>query len=219
MIIKPSKPIIGKREKSKGDPARRRGRKRADVIVAEAVRTGRPSNRQAVWDYIRAHARGFDLEGIVRKTDIHQRTVESYLEGLAKAGYIAAEGKTPHCYKLMRDTGVEAPRVKSDGSPARSVLGQEAIWRSMRTLKTFDKHDLAETSDVPLRTAQSYLTMLLPAGYLRIVMAGKPGHAARYQLILNTGPRPPMIQRVKQVFDPNLGKVVWAKVEGARDDF
>lgn len=34
---------------------------------------------------------------------------------------------------------------------------------------------------------------------------------ARYRFIAgrNSGPRPPQVQRLKQVYDPNLDRVVW----------
>ena len=57
-------------------------------------------------------------------------------------------------------------------------------------------------------TAQSYCTMLLATGYLRVVQKANPAASKKaiYRLIRNDGPKPPMIQRVKQVFDPNTGK-------------
>ena len=33
----------------------------------------------------------------------------------------------------------------------------------------------------------------------------------RYRLIRNTGPRPPMVQRIDAIYDPNLGAVVWTR--------
>lgn len=51
--------------------------------------------------------------------------------------------------------------------------------------------------------------MLLNTGFLRVVQKADPvkGRIATYRLIRNDGPKPPQIQRVKQVFDPNTGKV------------
>jgi hypothetical protein len=51
--------------------------------------------------------------------------------------------------------------------------------------------------------------MLLATGYLRVVEKANPSQdkLAVYRLIRNDGPKPPMIQRVKQVYDPNTGRV------------
>lgn len=221
--IYPSKPVIGKTEKAKGDPTRRRGRKPIDVVQEAAQVTGRVSDRQAVWNFIRAQGKtGFTLDDVVRRTDIHQRTVKSYLIGLFIAGFLkGAPGAatTPDRFWLARDVGVEAPRVRPDGSPARAALGQESLWRSIRYLKTFNKHDIAGTADVKILTVESYLKTLLKAGYLAVLRKGDPRHPQQYRLVRNTGPKPPMVQRTKQVFDQNLNAVVWSEVEGVRDDF
>lgn len=88
------------------------------------------------------------------------------------------------------------------------------IWRSMRMLKKFSALDLAthsntDTVKVTEATAQSYCVMLLATGFLTVVQKAAPveGRKAIYRLIRDDGPKPPMIQRVKQVYDPNTGKV------------
>jgi hypothetical protein len=68
-------------------------------------------------------------------------------------------------------------------------------------------------------TARSYLKWLKRAGYVVEVQASKPGTKARFRLGHGkyTGPRPPMIQRIGQVFDPNLGEVVFRQDELTED--
>jgi hypothetical protein len=57
-------------------------------------------------------------------------------------------------------------------------------------------------------TAKAYLKMLLACGYLRVTKKAVPKFSqARYRLIRNHGPKPPMVQRVKQIFDPNTREV------------
>ena len=70
---------------------------------------------------------------------------------------------------------------------------------------------MASTDAVPVsaRDAADYVKHLLHAGYLTILKASKPGTQAIYRLTNNTGPRPPMVQRLKTVFDQNLGKIMW----------
>jgi hypothetical protein len=62
-------------------------------------------------------------------------------------------------------------------------------------------------------TAQDYLNQLALAGYLIEIKKGQAQgtHPTRFRFnpARNTGPRPPMIQRTKAVYDPNLGQVVW----------
>ena len=60
--------------------------------------------------------------------------------------------------------------------------------------------------------AKDYIKFLKAAGYVRIAQKRAPGRATLFQFIeaRYTGPRPPMVQNIKQVFDPNLGEVVWS---------
>jgi hypothetical protein len=63
------------------------------------------------------------------------------------------------------------------------------------------------------RTRLSESTAL--AGYLIEIKKGQAQGTSRlparfrFNPARNTGPRPPMIQRTKAVYDPNLGQVVW----------
>ena len=86
------------------------------------------------------------------------------------------------------------------------------MWRSMRMMAQFTARDLAIHSTTPSvnvseETAKSYCKMLWRAGFLREIRVSRPGRASIFRLIRNTGPRPPMIQRVKRVFDPNTNTV------------
>ncbi|MEW6490806.1 MAG: hypothetical protein AB1578_23205, partial [Thermodesulfobacteriota bacterium] len=53
--------------------------------------------------------------------------------------------------------------------------------------------------------AEHYCRYLAKAGYLARVGHRRYRHLPRRR----TGPLPPQIQRVRQVFDPNTGEVVW----------
>lgn len=173
--------------------------------------------RQAVWDTIRQMAGEdlsgtFDLAQIVAKTGLLRKTVKDYLLSLTAAGYLTSVGED--VWKLTKDGGAHAPRVRRDGAAVTQGAGTMNLWRSMRMLRSFSAMDLAvhsttDTVTVTENTAQSYCTMLLATGYLRVVTKANPalGQKATYRLIRNDGPMPPMIQRVKQVFDPNTGKV------------
>jgi hypothetical protein len=156
-------------------------------------------------------------------------TVLSYLRGLEKAGYVSACGEVPpalkrrrefRCYTLVRDIGVDAPRVKDDGSPAEENAGREQMWRAMKILKEFDYRELAaaastEKHRVSPDEAQTYARFLKLAGYLAVSRPAKFGNvnsaAERLRFIRsrNTGPRAPIITREKQVLDGNSGGVVY----------
>ncbi len=149
--------------------------------------------------------------------------IRDYLTGLEKAGFIERIAREGRClrYRLARDVGLEAPRVRKDGSPVTQGRGREALWRTLKILGEFDARELAAAASledwpVSVAEAKEYCTYLARAGYLFPVEAGGPGRAARYRFNprKNTGPKPPAIQRVKRLYDPNLGRVVWQKEDG-----
>lgn len=197
---------------------------------------GGKGSRQRVWEAIRKHAGTFTLYQISRKANADDETVYTYLRSLEKGGFLegvkqpgAKIGTAEKKWKLIRDNGVEAPRLKRDGTPVTQGLGTEAMWRSMRIIGNFNARELAAhacASGVVVKesTAKTYVGALAAAGYLKVAEAaklaspGKPPVQARYALAPGkyTGPRPPMIQRTKTLYDPNIGKVVWA--EEVNDD-
>lgn len=182
--------------------------------------------RQRVWDAIRRR-RGavFDLFD-VNPGDVPRETVRDYVLSLVRAGYLATVGTLigPYdrrCYRLINDAGLEAPRVRRDGTPVTQGLAQEQMWRTLRMLKgDTNARELAAhagTPEIPVReiAAADYLRNLHLAQYLECTRPGKGtgrgGIQARYRLISNTGPRPPMVCRADAVYDPNLGKTVWVR--------
>lgn len=191
--------------------------------------------RQRVWDRIRVrHAAGADFAlGDLAIGAECTATVRDYIIGLERAGYLRVArpavgtgpkaGRTPIRYALARDAGAEAPRVRRDGSAVSTGLAQEQMWRTLRLLKgDTNARELAahaSTPAVPVKesAAADYLNNLHHAGYLRRTSAARitlrnGGRVrARYQLISNTGPRPPMVCRADAVYDPNLDKTVWVR--------
>ena len=181
-----------------------------------------PSGRQAMWEAIRDHKNGFTLTGLANSfCDLKRETLRTYLRALVKGGYVikASEGntKTPTVFKLSKDVGVNAPNVNPQGELSTSGNGTQQMWRAMRMLRDFSYLDLvaaASTEETPLAmwTVKTYVIALCHAGYLRRVDKGRYAFvAARF-----TGPRAPMIQRLKTVFDPNLQRIVWQ--QEAKDD-
>lgn len=191
--------------------------------------------RQRLWDAIRAAAVRpdgqidpvvqIDSGWLVRTAKTNDSLASEYLRGLLAAGYLMLacdpqRGK-PKLYRLTRDNGLEAPRVRRDGSPVTQGLAQEQMWRTLRICKTdTNARELAayaSSAMVPVDEAatKAYLQALHQAGYLTLVAEGKGqgrgGIQARYRLSRDTGPKPPMIQKTHAVFDPNLGEIVWVR--------
>lgn len=189
--------------------------------------TGGKGPRQLMWEAIRGFGLGKPFGWIdVVGQDINTTTAKTYLRALQKAGYIervekggrAPDGRYLSAqWILVRDTGIEAPRLTKQGKPVTAGRGVENMWQAIRNfLPTFDWRELAayastDAHPVSLETAKVWTHTLHAAGYLIEIEPSRPGKTARFRLdpSMNTGPRPPQIQRTKTVYDPNLGKVVW----------
>jgi hypothetical protein len=184
---------------------------------------GGKSPRQRIWEAIR-QLRAFTLEQLRGELPgtIHRDTIKTYLGCLENGGYVSRmilDGLPG--YSLQQDAGVEAPRLRDDGTPVTQGLAQEQMWRTLKMLGgEHTAKQLAASASTPEvevteAAAVDYLAWLAKAGYL--VRTGTGKRTAKYRLIpaKYSGPRPPMIQRVKQVYDPNLDRVVWTRQEGA----
>lgn len=210
--------------------------KRPHRKPAHMEMVGGKGSRQRAWEAMRKSAGPFTCYSIARKADVDDATLFTYLISLQRAGFVECEkveGKAIQRHgkwTIVRDNGVEAPRVTREGKLVTQGLGNEAMWRSMRIIGEFNTNELAAHAEaagvkVGYQTAKAYIVALHGAGYLVCVAEahsrgiGKGQVQARYRLGPGkyTGPRPPMIQRTKQVFDPNLGEVVW-KEEPKNDD-
>jgi len=197
------------------------------VVRASGLQTG----RDAIWSAIR-QLTVFTLDDIVAVTQKNRRLnpvtvslAKPYVQGLEAAGFVALVGEVEQSgqlqsqWKLTKNNGVNAPRVRKNGDPVMQGRNREQMWQTMWILKEFNARDLAvaaATKDVPVsdNTAKDYIYNLHKAGYLIQTQAAKnSGGLARYRALpsMHTGPKPPMVQRIKQVFDPNINQVVWPK--------
>lgn len=172
--------------------------------------------REAVWAAIRKHPNHFTLGDVPGQ--VNRATARDYLRCLEAGGYVARNGgggrgalghPAPVEYRLLKDQGVEAPRLTRDGKPVTQGRGREQMWRAMAAMASFDCRELAvfaSTDDhrVALSEARDYAGALHQAGYL--VARGRP---ARYRLVRRTGPKPPQVQRARQVWDANLHEITW----------
>ena len=186
---------------------------------------GVKGNRQRIWEAIRAQRNGFTGYQISRRAEVDDTAVRTYIQSLEKAGYIERIAGADHfleqTLRLVKDIGVEAPAVTRKGQPSTAGLGNEAMWRTLRILNELDARQLAEQASisvaVSLWSARSYLKWLKLGGYVVLLSDGPGDRKARYRLIpgMYTGPRPPQVQRGGQLFDPNLGKVVYVRAEAS----
>lgn len=193
--------------------------------------------RQRVWEGIRRLARKSDnpfTEGDIwvategSEIDVEMDLIRDYRRGLVAAGILGTVTAGRHTgaaatYRLLVDEGAEAPRVRRDGSRVTMGLAQEQMWRTLRAIKgDISGRELAayaSTGAVPVseKAARDYLGNLARAKYVEETVkgigggGGKGGYPSRFRLISNTGPRPPMVQRVDAIYDPNLGEVIWIK--------
>jgi hypothetical protein len=208
-------------------PAKGMGRKPASI--------GQYGTQDAIWQAVRETVTfsPADLICHINKTkQVNDYTVKSYLSRLFKGGYLekTATGEYKGAcktivYTLVKNTGIETPRLTKSGQPSTQGKGREQLWRTIKILKEFDWFDLqvaASTESHPIKTAtvRDYCEILAKAGYLTVTRKGRGTIRARYRLVSsrNTGPRPPQIQRLKQLFDPNLNAVVYVETGGQHDN-
>jgi hypothetical protein len=166
-----------------------------------------------VWQALKsADGEWRDIASLSDRIGVHRKTARDYLACLEAGKYAERAFEDGVCVgaRMTKDGGHHAPRLRADGSVVTQGAGVNNLWRSMRMLKTFDAKALALHSSTPtvvvsLETAKSYCSMLCATGFLKVVQKASPvkDQLATYRLVRNNGPRPPMIQRVKQVYDPN----------------
>ncbi|WP_145991775.1 hypothetical protein [Pseudomonas sp. FFUP_PS_473] len=195
---------------------------------AHLVVTGTKEPRQRIWESIRILGPGFSINDIARRSGQMPRKINEYFSALVKAGIIevieSPDGKASRVYSLVKDEGADYPRLNRKGERTYLHLITENIWRSIRILKgSFTAETVVHTASaggVPMTTirVRQYLNALTEAGYLAKTECER-NTPETYQLIpgKHTGPRPPEIRKLDslQVYDPNLGKLVYAKTTGS----
>ncbi|UZD92721.1 hypothetical protein LOY64_15300 [Pseudomonas corrugata] len=126
-------------------------------------------------------------------------------------------------FELIKDEGVDHPRLDRKGQRTYHHLATENIWRTLRILKG----DLSVAAVIeaasaggevlPVVRVRQYLNALAEAGYL--VKSVGTTRLETYRLVSEkyTGPRPPEVRQLNslQVYDPNLSKLVYAKTTGS----
>ena len=183
-----------------------------------SARGRRGGARAHIWAAIR-EMREFTLLDLTGKTGDPEETVADYLKGLRRAGFVENAGSIRSfgggggraLYRLIHDPGVDAPRVRRDGTILPEA-GRDRLWRCMRILRDFSITDLVVQASLPeapvaAGEAEFYCLYLARAGYLVEI---EPNRRFRFLPSFYTGPRAPMIRRVREVVDGNTGEVRWS---------
>lgn len=192
-------------------------------ILAKA---GHHSPRQMIWQTIPRYGE-FTVSGIVAVLDgkVSTNQVQEYLRALVNGGFLNARRPVksflPYIYTLINDVGVDAPKIRKDGSEVTQGKGRQTMYSAMRILVEFSIKDLLIQGEVAglkiaKAEAQHYCRYLEKAGYIIPLTGGKPQRWL-YNQASYKGHAAPLIQRVRQVFDPNINQVVWPLVEGGQD--
>lgn len=180
-----------------------------------------PTDREIIWSAMR-HLKAFSQYDLVLLSKCGKGKIQDYLKGLTRAGFVERlnpGGKVGEQarYRLVRDTGVEAPRIRKDGTML-PPSGRTRMWNVMQVLRVFTDSELADAASLPeapiaLEEAKTYCRWLAYGGYLKTRQGGWMMIPAKF-----TGAKAPQILRVKKLFDPNIGAVVYEGPQTGRDD-
>lgn len=195
-------------------------------IRADLVMVGGKPPRQHIWEAIRAinaSPKELTTYAVARKSNQDDQTVRGYFRDMEKAGIVSKirnVGRFDAEWELLKDEGVEAPRITRSGKVSKYAAGAENVWRALRILGEFTAAEAsvaASVNGVSISEfgAHVYLSGLAKAGYVTR-RGGTPGVKTRFSLVPTryTGPKHPIYQRdFHQVYDPNLDQVVWRKAD------
>lgn len=198
---------------------------------------GGKTPRQRIWEAVRANRKRFTQAEIAEVVGGLEENIDKYFRGLVAAQFIEviAEERVGRfsvrkTYRLVRDNGVEAPRVTRAGAQVVHGAITEAMWGTMHRMferKDFNCRELAAFASTANRTvtkcmAERYIAALHAAGYLnrtQEAVLGMKGQPARYVMKASkyTGPRAPIMQHARTIYDPNQGRIVWVDQKGIED--
>ena len=191
------------------------------------------SNSQRIYSCVRSLKKPCTWLAIAGKTDLDPQVVIPYLKRLQLAKIIKITGiegkreleehgvylpRAPYCqFVFAKDYGRVAPRLTNQGQVLEGVPINQQMWNVIRVHRVVDCFDLESMSACTVQTARSYLKALHKASYLaideKVRGAGAHRTSFRYRLMpgMNTGPRAPMVMRIKSIYDPNTNQVVWSQ--------
>lgn len=172
--------------------------------------------------------------------DAHEREIWAFLEKHPRvksadiaAACAASEWKRQNYLRKLRRDGILKVCGHDKGAPVWTIFDiagvaefaasrrgskEAAIWQAIRVLRTFTPADIAaalmSAVDVTDREIQSYCSLLVRVKYLAVLSKAQAGgRPARYKLVRDTGPLPPVKKRIVVVVDGNEDRVVFAEGE------
>lgn len=189
---------------------------------------GGRGTQQRIWESIRSRRNGFTKADLHSDSAASPGTIDNYVGALVNGGYVERAERLVDtnskllCYRLVRDNGIEHPRLTARGEPVvnRAYLGTEAVWRTLRTMADLTLREITAFASTPARplayiTVAIYVGQLVKAGYVQ--RTGDRKTAIRHRLLKYTGPRPPVASRQPYLYDPNLDQVVWREESNDAD--
>lgn len=177
-----------------------------NAVRWEAINMEREHARQQIWDCIR-ELKVFIRPDLRLVSEVNPFQVKDYISSLEKAGFIKVINKRENfkVYKLVKDKGITAPRVRRDGTEPPMPINQK-IWQAMKMLKKFGYKDIeVAVPDTTFQNVKNYVKAMEKAGFLKRLKAGRYLFIAEAHII-----KAPIIRRVKEVYDPNTRKVMWS---------
>lgn len=165
----------------------------------------RSQMEREAWEKVRGLAE-FSRRTLVAR-GINETTARNFLKRWEQGGRtVEVRREDRLCWYAPK--GAEVPEAVQ--VPAKDRSPEARMWMAMRQLRTgFSPLDIAEhatTSDGAVTEAQArtYCRQLLKAGYLRVHQTAiHRVRPAKYLLVVNSGPRAPVIRRMLGVLDRN----------------
>lgn len=164
--------------------------------------------RQSVWDEIQKKKQF--RKGDFKWFEGHKTTKNTYVDSLEKAGFISKLRIDPKdkasIYEVLVTNKI-APSVNKAGLAVFEGKLNQRMWQVMKIQKVFSAIELAEFTNAKLTTVQAYLKHLTRSKYLKRF---KKNNRTLYMFIeaKNTGYYAPMIKKSKDLYDPNINKII-----------
>jgi hypothetical protein len=130
-----------------------------------------------------------------------------------------------HCFRhgvieMVPKVGLSSSYRKTEmvgniGGPGNGRTMEGKVWEAIRQTRIFTVREIAALADSEaMRITEDfvleYVRTLMLCDYVRQQPgnAKKPAGLPRFQLLKNTGPKPPSRRRVRLIVDPNIEEIV-----------
>ena len=175
----------------------------------------RTPEEKRMWRHMLSHSR-FRYSDVMKGADVSRYFIDIFSAKLRRLGLIkpcGREGQDQY-FTVMDEKAAEKFAAGQKGRK------EGLMWTAMRSLMSFTPQEVIlvvgqDQSEVAEEDARKYCALLLKADYLAVVQKARPGvHPARYRLIRDTGPLPPVKRTLEVLVDGNEERAVYAA--GAR---